>query len=59
MARAARVTIRRDIEATILREESSGLKSLLDLVCDVVVTLDDAMTIRGGAKDFAALVMLQ
>jgi len=58
-ARALRGDIGREVEADILRSESSGLWNLLDLVCDVVVPLDDKLRIKDKAPRFAAMVMSQ
>lgn len=58
-ARAMRGDIGREVEADILRGESSGLWNLLDLVCDVVVPLDDQLRLKDAAPRFAAMVMSQ
>jgi len=51
--------IRADLDAARLRDQTSGLSTLLDLVCDVVVTLDENLRIRDKASRFSAMVMLQ
>jgi len=51
--------IHADLDAARLRNESSALSTLLDLVCDVVVTLDENLRIRDKASRFSAMVMLQ
>lgn len=56
---AAQEQTRREVETLTLRSESSGLWNLLDLVCDVVISLDGRLRIVGNASRFSALVMLQ
>lgn len=56
---ACRQEIRREIDATQLRTERSGLWNLLDLVCDVVVSLDGQLRLVGDASRLSAIVMLQ
>jgi len=51
--------VREESETAALRSESSGLWNLLDLVCDVVVSLDDQLRITDKASRFSALVMTQ
>lgn len=58
-ARVAEANIRRDVEASVLRGESAGLCSLLDMVCDVVISLDRDLKIVDTARRFAAMVTLQ
>mmetsp|Transcript_68762 Transcript_68762/g.199486 ORF Transcript_68762/g.199486 Transcript_68762/m.199486 type:complete len:552 (-) Transcript_68762:54-1709(-) len=57
-SQAVREDVRKDIETATLRSESSGLWNLLDLVCDVVVSLDENLRITDKASRFSALVML-
>jgi len=58
-AQTLRDDTRCEVDADMLRSESSGLWDLLDLVCDVVVQLDDQHRILDGAPRFSALVMSQ
>lgn len=51
--------VRRQVEALALQDESCGLWTLLDLVCDVVVPLDAALRITEKAPRFGAMVTLQ
>lgn len=57
-ARSVREQVRVDVETKDLRDESSGLSNLLDLVCDVVVVLDEDLRIKGNNSRFSAMVML-
>lgn len=59
VSRDAEVEIRRDLKASVLKCESSGLWNLLDMICVVVVHLDDSLTIVDKASRFAAMVTLQ
>lgn len=43
----------------MLRGESSGLWGLLDVVCDVVVPLDERLQIHDVSERFSALVTMQ
>lgn len=58
-AQDAEADIRRQVEALALQGESSGLWTLLDLVCDVVVPLDEGLTIADKASRFGATVTLR
>lgn len=48
-----------EAKTAAVRSESSGLWNLLDLVCDVVVPLDEHLRIIDKAPRFSALVMMQ
>jgi len=58
-ARAATSRVREEVETAALRNESSGLWHLLDLVCDVVLPLDDQLRIMDKSARFSAMVMMQ
>lgn len=50
---------RLEVQASALRSESSGLWSLLELICDVVVPLDDRLRVSEQALRLGALLTMQ
>jgi len=56
--RRMRESVRREMETATLRSESSGMRNLLDLVCDVVIPLDEDLRISCKDSRFPAMVMM-
>jgi len=53
-----RTELSREIQAKLIKSESSALTSLLNMVCDVVIELDEDLRITEHASRLAALLML-